>query len=245
MILTLIQSFVNAPSPRSMTSHGLTLDKALSIESSDERFIYCFNVTKLAAFFCHKSVSLRQGLFIISVIEIVAALYAIISLSFIDSTSSAYHIAFRVMQAQGVVIGTICGFAARDFSAYSATIVYHWKIWEPYVLAVLQINDAINEITDLKKLTTLNLVIRETLESTLVSVIRIFYSLYVVYILYSFIHLMQKGNEALVQYGPAVISDMERVRAQAATMELYPEGVEMAENSSRAMKIPPPTNTKS
>lgn len=214
-----------------------SLQKAVTIESSEERFVYCIPIQRLAAFCCFSSLSIRNGLYIISAIEFSVALFAVVSLMLGYDSQNLFSVMLRSVQAQGFFMGTLLCIASAKFNVGAAQVVYNWKIWEPLILDVLQIAVAVCTISDASIHMSLELFFLGTMGTSLLCLARVLYGLFSAYVIYSFVHLVNKGCHKLIQYGPEALLMMEQVRSQASVMDVCPEMIELNEVSGSSSRL--------
>eukprot|EP00826_Nyctotherus_ovalis_P030988 TRINITY_DN2474_c0_g2_i1.p2 TRINITY_DN2474_c0_g2~~TRINITY_DN2474_c0_g2_i1.p2 ORF type:complete len:243 (-),score=57.90 TRINITY_DN2474_c0_g2_i1:85-813(-) len=193
-----------------------TINQSVRVDESDPRFLCCIRVPRLATYFCCESVPLRKGLFILGVINLVVGIYALIVV-LTEIQSQAFFsadLAHYGVQAFGIVNCSLLAFAAEKFISCFAKISYYWQIIETSILNYLTIMAALNNNMSF----TLSF---NTISLIVIVLARSAYTLYVAYILYSFILLIErKANMNLVAYGPDLVKLMENIKKQAAAMDI-------------------------
>ena len=224
----------NAP----VTNYSPTTTDSTSIEASDAKIFYCLTVDKIAVFCCVKTITIYQGLIIIAYIEVFSAILALIFMIFSGPYYNIYYTFSTIARILGLISGALCYYSAKTYSVASASIVYHWKIWEPFMLGILRMLGLIKELTDRLGDDSAERVAWLILSTSALIVLNLVYSLYVCYLLYSFIQLVNTNKQKLILYGPDVLNEMIRIRNRAEVIGMQPiRSIETYDNKEPDNKL--------
>ena len=207
-----------------------TIRQSVLIEETDPKFLCCIRFPKVATYFCLESLPLRKGLFVIGILNLVIGLYGVMII-LVEVQGQEYltlEMAYYSLQAFGVVNCCLLISAAEKLISWFAKISYYWQILETLILNCITIM-MLRDVSFTLSTTTVYL---------LGKVIgRTIYGLYIAYILYSFIILIEgKRNMNLVVYGPDLVKLMENIKKQAAAMDIRNVSlteIEVADDSIR------------
>eukprot|EP00826_Nyctotherus_ovalis_P005786 TRINITY_DN11315_c0_g2_i2.p1 TRINITY_DN11315_c0_g2~~TRINITY_DN11315_c0_g2_i2.p1 ORF type:complete len:181 (+),score=36.02 TRINITY_DN11315_c0_g2_i2:73-615(+) len=158
---------------------------------------------------------------VIAYIEIASAVLAVVFVIF-SSYYNVYYTLSTILRIFAVIPGALCYHAVKKYSTVSASVTYHWKIWEPLILGVLRLVGLVREIVDRLGEDSVGRVVWLILGTSALVIASIVYAVYACYILYSFMQLVRANNRELIFYGPDILKEMMRVRMQAEIIGMQP-----------------------
>ena len=198
-----------------------TLDDAVFAEPN-RKFMYFLSLERLAAFCCCKVLTLYQGMLIIGYIEISSALLGLVYTIFSGVYTNFYYTITTIIRSFAFIPGCLCIIALKKSSLKSAEVAYHWKRWEPFILAVLRLVGLVKESLETLSQSNFEYLIWLIIGTSILTVLSVVYSIYACYIIYSYIQLVENGNFNLIRYGPDVLDTMLRIKNQAEAMDMQP-----------------------
>lgn len=219
-----------APTEETLSAAGIReiMGQSIRVEESDPSFAYCIRRRQLSTYFCLSSIPIRRGLFIVAAVDICIAVYVMFRLIGVEVHQGAAFY-YRIVQMACVFPALACILAARRLETRFARMCYHWKIWEGPVLCLLELSVLMGAVVPAAEAANSKTNYGVWVYFLGKNVLRCWYDLYVAFILYSFIMLIdKKANINLVKYGPDVVKLMENIKKQAAAMEMRTEQLEVS-----------------
>jgi hypothetical protein len=252
MLFTMMPNMTLGATEETLSEAGIRemMSQSTRVEDTDPNFLYCIRVRQLNTHFCCDWVPLRRGLFIVCFVDVFIALYAaamyIVPPALDNKIVCDISFIYHAVQALGFVPAMICLWAAKQLDTKKAKLVYHWKIWEPLIMDVLEV--LLMAITHANGpenpgLVPLPLQILFTIAYCM---LRAMCGVYVAFTLFSFYMILEyKGNPNLVLYGPDLVKLMMNIRKQAAAMEMRADTSELDIMTDPAVASKSPSEAKS